>query len=277
MPLVSIVIPCYNHGAYIDECIQSIELIQEKHLFEVIIVNDGSTDEFTNKKLAELPKRYLVINQNNQGLAAARNNGIERSKGKYILPVDADNKIRPAYIYTGIEIMEGNHEIDIVYGNAMLFGEGTGIRRPYTFNLQRLMLGNEIDACALYRKEVWENNGGYDQNMRNFQGYEDWEFWIHAYSNGFKFLHIDETLYDYRILGNSMIRQLNAQKKKNDEVIDYIAQKHPQLFGPQYIDENIIGKLRKNPIGYGGKLILKAFFPNRFMRLVEKGKLRKYI
>ena len=92
-PLISIVIPCYNHGQYIDEAIISVEEYKNKD-YEIIIINDGSTDNFTNIRLEELKEGgYNVIVQKNQGLGKTRNNGIKIANGKYILPLDADNKI----------------------------------------------------------------------------------------------------------------------------------------------------------------------------------------
>jgi glycosyltransferase involved in cell wall biosynthesis len=91
-PRISVVIPCYNHGIYIQDAIDSVEASSCKN-YEIIIVNDGSTDAFTTKKIGELIKRgYHVINHPNQGLARARNNSIAAAVGEYIMPLDADNK-----------------------------------------------------------------------------------------------------------------------------------------------------------------------------------------
>jgi glycosyltransferase involved in cell wall biosynthesis len=274
-PLVSIVVPCYNHGKYVDDAIKSVEQITDRSLYELIIVNDGSKDEFTNTHLAELSKTYHVIQQHNQGLSATRNNGIKIAKGKYILPLDADNKIRPEYVYRGIEIMEANESISMVYGNTQLFGEQNGIRRSEPFNLQHLMLHNFIDACAIYRRTMWEAVGGYDTNMRD--GYEDWEFWLHAAFKGFKFQHVDEILFDYRVLGNSMVHQLQSQKQKVHKIIEHLRTKHGYYYGPEYIDRDLMEKFSISPAGFVSKMILKKYFPKRFARMVENGKLRKYI
>lgn len=276
-PLVSIIIPCYNQGQYIDDALSSIDGIADKHLYETIIINDGSTDEFTNKRLASLSDEgYHVIFQDNQGLAMARNNGISVSVGKYILPLDADNKLRPEYIYKGIDVLNSNEKISVVYGNAEYFGDTTEVFRPGAFNLQKLLLNNYIDACAIYRRELWEATGGYDKNMPG-KGVEDWEIWLHASFKGFIFHYIDEVLYDYRVLSNSMIRQLNKNKIKNNANVEYLIAKHPYFYGAQYIDENIMQKFSRNPIGFIGLLILKKWFPARFSKMVVKGRLRKYI
>ncbi len=276
-PKVSIVIPCYNHGKYILDAVNSVEKISDRTLYEMIIVNDGSTDEYTNNVLKDLAQKgYNVIFQENKGLAASRNVAISLSKAEYILPLDADNMIRPEYVFKAIKILDENKDISIVYADAAFFGEKTGIMCQRPYNLQLLMLNNTIDACAVYRKKVWEANGGYDQNMPA-TGIEDWDLWLGASFKGFKFHYINEVLFDYRVLGNSMIRNLYASKKKGDANFEYMIVKHRGYFGPQFIDENIMGKFSDSPLGFTMKLVLKKYFPKKFVRLVEQGKLRKYI
>lgn len=261
---------------FIDDALASVEKIREKDLFETVIINDGSTDEFTNRHLEELSRQgHRVINQANMGLSAARNTGISMTTGKYIMPLDSDNMIRPEYLYRGIEIMEKEEDITIVYGNRMQFGEINAERKAYPFNLQRLMLGNFIDACAIFRRTGWEHVGGYDTNMKT--GSEDWEFWLNLAFHGHKFKYVDEILFDYRVLGTSMAHTLNAQKSKPNAVTEHIIQKHRDFFGPQYIDENLLDKFGKSPLGFIGKMILKKYFPAKFEDMVQKGKLRRYI
>lgn len=277
MPAVSIIVPCYNHGKYIMDTVNSVELIKDKSLYELIIINDGSTDEFTNQQCRELQaKGYNVIFQQNQGLAKTRNNAIKLSTGKYILPLDSDNKIRPEYVYKGIEILDREKDISIVYGNAAYFGDQQGEMKQGPYNLQKLLLHNYIDACAIYRREVWEANGGYDSNMA-YAGIEDWDLWLGSSFKGYKFCYLDEILFDYRVLHNSMIRQLHASKIKSDANVAYMIAKHKEYYGPQFIDEDIMAKFSTSPMGFIGKLILKKYFPQKFEKMVAEGKLRKYI
>lgn len=273
MPKISIVIPCYNHGQYIDEAIQSVEQISDESLYEIIIVNDGSSDDFTNRHLEQLSsKGYHVIVQQNMGLSAARNTGISAATSDLILLLDADNKIDPRYIYRSIEILTEKPEISIVYSDSQLFGDESNIRRAAPFNLQKLMLDNYIDACAVIRKDVWVRNSGYDTNMKT--GLEDWEFWLHSAFNGYKFWYIPEPLYHYRVLKTSMVHQLIAQKRKSNEIQLYMMKKHQSAYGPQFIDEDILAKFASNPVGYIFKLVLKRYFPKQFDKLTQEGRLR---
>ena len=108
MPKVSIVIPCYNHGKFVDETVQSC-LKQTYQDIEIIIVNDGSTDEYTNTLLKDYQRpKTKVITIQNQGLPTARNTGIREAVGEYILPLDADDKIAPTYIEKAVNVIEKN-------------------------------------------------------------------------------------------------------------------------------------------------------------------------
>lgn len=231
---LSIIIPCFNHGSYIREAINSvldIEIIS----YEIIVVNDGSTDEFTIQILLELENEgFKVINQSNLGLAAARNSGISRSKGRFILPLDADNKIVPESIPYQINILN-NGDADIIYGNPIFFGELNDIRifKPTKFDILRIFNGNYIDACAIYRKSVWEVNLGYDTNMKF--GHEDWEFWINSYKNGFKFLYINKDFFYYRVLEGSMIVNSNRLNRHSLNR-KFIISKHLDLYISLYQD-----------------------------------------
>src|SRR5487761_365632 len=105
-PKVSVVIPCFNHGEFLPEAVASVTGIKPDDV-EIIVVDDGSTDERTRAEMDKLTAQGInVIRQENRGLAAARNTGILVSKAEYILPLDADNCLRPAYIEHGIRILD---------------------------------------------------------------------------------------------------------------------------------------------------------------------------
>jgi glycosyltransferase involved in cell wall biosynthesis len=228
---VSIVIPCYNHGSYIQEALDSIEKNKINYEVEIIIVDDGSTDDATLKKLESLKQfDYTIIHQVNGGPGKARNKGIEQASGKYILPLDADNKITPDYINKSIPLLE-NNQADIVYAAPIFFGDTSLKKRQFKirpFDDLGLVTGNCADACAIYRKEVWSKNGGYDEFMP-FYGFEDWDFWISASKNHFVFHRINEKLYYYRIIADSMIAAFNNQER-NVIIHRYLAKKHSDFF-----------------------------------------------
>ncbi len=228
-PVISIIIPCYNQGQYISDAIGSVEKYPDKSVYEIIIINDGSTNEDTIAVLKLLmEKGYHVINQDNQGLSMARNNGIAIAKGKYILPLDADNKIRPAYIDKGIQILDSHPDVGIVYSNSLRFGKENKIFRPGRFILKKLMFENYIDACVVMRKEVWEETGGYDKMI---SAYADWDLNLCVFEHGWKFHYVNEILFEYRVRKDSMLRQLT----NSEELIKYIARKHGPLYRTEFL------------------------------------------
>ena len=239
-PVISIVIPCFNHGEFLREAINSIDEYPEP-IYEIIIVNDGSTDEATRNAIADLKQRgYIIIEQANQGLATARNVGIDRARGKYILPLDADNKIRSNYIEKGISILQKYPKVGVVYGNAYLFGEDSGIFQIPDFNLYQLLRGNYIDACAIFRKQVWRDGGGYDANLPDKLGYEDWDFWLSVVEAGWKFYHLREVTFEYRVRHDSMVAACNLPENRQ-KLFRYICNKHRNLFIP-YLPELLAQK-----------------------------------
>lgn len=230
---VSVIIPCYNQGEFVLEAIASVESCQDK-VYEILIVNDGSTSPVTQKVLSYLQEKgYQVIDQPNQGLAAARNTGIKKARGRYILPLDADNKIKPAYITEAIEILDEHPEVGVVYGDAELFGEKTGIVEVPDFDINRLVAGNYIDACAVFRKIVWQESGGYDSNIPQKLGYEDWDFWLGVAEKGWQFYHVSEVLYNYRFRANSMVSGCNIPENRR-ELFRYICSKHIGLYATNF-------------------------------------------
>jgi glycosyltransferase involved in cell wall biosynthesis len=229
---LSIIIPCFNHGEYLLEAIANLDL--QASNYEIIIINDGSTDILTLSILNGLKsKGYFILDQENQGLAQARNHGIAIAKGKYILPLDSDNKIDIKYISQGIEILDKFPEVAVVYGDVEFFGEQIGRWELPDFDLNRLMLGNYIDACAVFRKAVWQECGGYDHKIPDQLGYEDWDFWLSIAEKGWQFYHLSEVMYQYRVRGNSMV-QTCKQPENQKRLVHYIASKHPKLYQAQY-------------------------------------------
>ncbi|URC13082.1 glycosyltransferase family A protein [Flavobacterium sp. B183] len=246
-PKISIVITCYNLGQYLKEAIDSIKDYQKKEDYEIILVNDGSTDPVTNTILDDIvlkDKTIYYINQPNLGLAKARNNGIKEAHGQYIIPLDADNKLRTEFITRTISILDNNKDVDVVHGNAQNFGNKNNIWQSKSFYFPEILLNNYIDACAGFRKSTWVKLGGYDENMP-VMGFEDWDLWLRMGNIGCKFEYVNEIFFDYRVRDNSMLTDAWEKRKV---LLDYIFNKkelkHLGLFRA-YIIEN--QRLKEEP------------------------------
>jgi len=271
---VTIVIPCYNQGAFLQDALDSIAACNEQ-FFDLIIVNDGSTDKETNEMLIRLSEQgYHVIFQENKGLGGARNAGILASETEYILPLDADNKLLPSYIEKGIKVLEEHPEVSVVYGNAKLFGDKQGELIPGPFNLQRLMLGNYIDACALVRKSALEKAGMYDR--MKIMGYEDWDLWLRIAFSGGQFHYINETLFEYRVRHDSMMKSVNANVQKQNEIEAHILNKYADKLDFDYPLYRFLYQFKKKPFTILKALFYRKFFPEVYHRKVKEGRIRRF-
>ena len=200
---VSIVIPCYNHGPMLCEALASVEEVRNENLLEVIIVDDGSSDPDTLRILRDVAEAgYRVVSQPNRRVSAARNTGIRLAKGEFILPLDSDNRLRDVYLKEGVSLLKENPNIGVLYADAEWFGEQTGRWQVQEFDLLSLLRMNFIDVCALYRRTLWEEVGGYDEEMP-WMGVEDWDFWLRVAAHGGTFVHLNKIGFDYRVRADS--------------------------------------------------------------------------
>ncbi len=208
MPKVAVIIPCFNQGIYIEEAIASV-LAQSYTDWEMIIVNDGSTDEATIRILDTiLSPKITIIHTENKGLPAARNAGISKTTAEYILPLDADDRIAPTYIKKALEAFENDNALRLVYCSGRYFGaKNESIQIDLLpFDYGTLLLYNTIFCSAIFRKTDFEYCGGYNINMKG--GWEDWDLWIRLLKNSGRVYQIPEELFFYRVKETSMIQDL---------------------------------------------------------------------
>jgi glycosyltransferase involved in cell wall biosynthesis len=212
MVTVSVIIPCYNQGEYINDAVESI-LCQTYQDFEIIIVNDGSNDESTIKLLENYKKpKTVVYFKENGHLSSARNFGIKKAQGKYILPLDADDYFEKTFLEKAVEILDNNPEVSIIKCWVKNFGTHNNYWFPKGLELQNFLVQNQCTASILYRKKVWERVSGYDETMN--QGMEDWDFIIKALGKNFKIACIEEPLFFYRRKQASMIEESFSKRHK---------------------------------------------------------------
>jgi glycosyltransferase involved in cell wall biosynthesis len=226
MPKVSVVIPCYNQGHFLDEAVESV-LNQSFQDLEIIVINDGSTDTATNTLLAGYDRpKTRVITTENQGLAAARNNGIVKAQGEYILTLDADDKIEASYIEKAVDILNRHPEIGIVYCRARLFGQVETEWLLPEYSIEAMLLDNVIFCTALYRKQDWLLVGGYDPGM--IYGWEDYDFWLSLIGKERGVWKIPEIHFLYRVTADSMVR--SKERSQKVAMFKRIFERHPALF-----------------------------------------------
>ena len=231
-PLVSIIVPCYNQGRYVRETLESVKN-QTFSNFECIIVNDGSTDNSLDeiRIFCETDERFACYDKKNEGVAIARNYAIAHSRGEFILPLDADDKIAPSFLQETIVVIKNDPTIKLVYTGTRYFGE---INKHYSlpqYDFELLLCRNHIVCTALFRRSDFVMTGGYNPNMKN--GYEDWDFWLSFLSPEDKVYQISQDLFYYRIKKKS--RNVNANL--NFSVLrKQLWQNHRDLYASHFVD-----------------------------------------
>lgn len=264
--LVSIIIPCWNYGKFVEGAIDSA-LASTYQNIEIIVVDDGPTDPFTIELLKNLKKpKTKVIFQKNQGLARARNNGIAQAKGEFILPLDADDKIDPTYIEKALYVLKKNPKLGLAYGYVKIFGSEDSLWKTGIYDVCRLTRENIIPSCSLFRKKAWKDVGGYENDRYQ---YDDWTFWLKLASSGYYGRLIPEVLFFHqKHLG---LENMTARlREKHEEYYNKIKKRFPKLFRKKNKDLRFIYKTIS--------LMLHRILPARISKLLFKLKnfLLKY-
>lgn len=225
-PLVSVIIPCYNHGHYLSEAVDSV-LAQTLQSLEIIVVNDGSDDGTTVSILEKFsrPKTRILSHAINLGLPAARNTGIRQAQGKFICCLDADDKIHPTYLEKALLLMESNIAIGFVYPWTQVFGKEQRVWYTPQFDASELIYHNQLNSPGVFRRAAWEIAGGYREEMR--LGYEDWEFWIRLARYGHHGYRIPEKLIFVRRMGRSFV---HAAMERHEQLTNDIRRYNPDVY-----------------------------------------------
>jgi len=208
---ISIILPVFNGEVYLAEAIESI-LNQTYTHFELIIVNDYSTDESGTiaESFQKRDSRIKIIhNQMNKMLPASLNIGHRAAKGDYLTWTSHDNILKPFFLEVLLKHIEKSG-VSMVYSNYDIIDKNGIIIRDHTTGpSNQLLFGNLIGASFLYKKEVFANLSGYDESLFLV---EDYDFWLRAAAL-YPLYHINENLYQYRLQDQSLTNAIHSLKK----------------------------------------------------------------
>lgn len=275
--IFSIIVPCYNQAQFLDEALTSV-YNQTNENWECIIVDDGSKDQtkIVSKRWSDKDSRFTYMYQENAGLSMARNTGINKAKGIYILPLDADDKIADNYLALALNIFKNDDAVKVVYANAEKFGVVSGKWDLDDFSLKNLSRNNMIFCSAFFRKADWIRVGGYDVNM--LYGWEDWELWIAMLKNGGKVIKLNNICFYYRIKKKSMLTSIDSNKA--DYLLNYLNVKHADFFVKYYgtfqdleMEINLLQKTYKSQMN-SEKFVIDVFC-SKFFGFSIFGKYKK--
>jgi len=229
-PAVSIIVPYYNMGRYLPETLRSLRA-QTFEDYEILLVDDGSTEPDSQRLLRELEGTpgLRIIHKPNGGLSSARNEGLRHARGRWILPVDADDLLSPTFLGKAVEVMSRSPKLGYTTSLVSYFtedpGKPVGGWVPWGLERDALCLENVASTCtALMERRLLEELGGYDEWLTSF---EDWDVFCSMAKRGYEGMVIPEFLFHYRVRLDSMTRTVATQSRH--PLIAYLLQKHPEL------------------------------------------------
>src|ERR1700722_17790666 len=193
---VSVVIPCYDMGQYLDEAVQSV-LAQTYQDFEILVVDDGSTDAGTLELLAHYQRpKMRILRREHAGVTATRNHAVGQATGQFLTFLDADDRMGPRCLERCLERFDADPSLAFVSFWVRLFGAESWEWRPTRCDLVALLSECTVATAALVRREAVDAVGGFDAAME--LGHEDWDLWLSIVERGFTGTILPEVLFYYR-------------------------------------------------------------------------------
>lgn len=281
--LLSVVIPYYNMGLYIEECLYSVLGSTYKDI-EVILIDDGSTDPASIRRLEGLPPdpRVTIVRQKNQGLAFTRNHGAGLARGAWLAFLDADDRVAATYYEKTIRAIQNKDNVFFAGSWVQYFGDSHGLWPAFTPQPPYALVHNPVNSSGLVYKREAFLAGGLNDKKADY-GLEDYDSLISMLRSGFNGVVIPEPLFYYRVRRDSMFRQATPEKLLYSN--RYITEKNKDYYakfatavinilnanGPGYQFDNPTLEVRAAaPVVQAGALVrhLKAAV-NRHPRLKE--------
>ncbi len=229
-PKISVIIPAFKTAQYIPACLDSV-VNQTLTDIEIICINDGSPDnalEIFNRYAAR-DERIRVINQENLGICAARNNGIASARAEYIFPLDSDDMLAPnclEVLYNTITTTE----YSVICPMGIVFGTIPGAlwKLPPINRLNMYGGRNAVHNSSLFPKKLWEKYGGYCMDL-NRLGSEDYDFWLCFMDDNKKFYRTTLPLFFYRIKPRDQSRNRCGPQGRSEQIKQIRRTRHPRV------------------------------------------------
>lgn len=233
MPKVSVIIPAYNAMQFLPETLDSL-FKQTFSDYEVIIVNDGSSDGIEQWATQITDLRVKLVSQENQGLAGARNTGLLHAQGEYIAFLDADDLWQPTKLEKQVQVLEDNPEVGLVYTWLDLVDAEGKVRGKVRKNYlegdvwEKLIEHNivECGSVAMVRRCCYQAVGFFDQNLPSSYA-EDWDMWLRIASH-YPFKVVKEPLVYYRAHPNNLSKNWKAMEQSYHIIIEKTFESAPQ-------------------------------------------------
>ena len=234
MPLISIIIPCFNQAIFLPDCLDSI-LKQSFTNWEAIVVNDGSTDATSNvaNKYCIKDSRIKLVEKQNGGLSSARNFGIEQSIGEWLLFLDADDMLISDHLNEVYQVISSKSDANLIQtgyhhmnedGKQILHSVMPGENPELLPSILTQNIG-PVHTITI-RRSIITQMQGFDEKLNSC---EDWDMWIRVAKFGIKKESINKALVGYRLASNSMSRNAERMYKALTEVANRAIKKDSRL------------------------------------------------
>ena len=220
---VAVVIPCFNDGPMLEEAVESVR--RQEPPVEIIVVDDGSTDEATLAACGRLDAQGVrVMHQVNAGPAPARMAGVRATDADYVFPLDADDLLAPGGLDRLRSVLDADPDVVAAWGSIESFGALESIHRSRpSLDPWQVSYQNHLPICALYRRSALLEVGGWQLPG----GYEDWDLWMSLAERGWKGVGVPEVTACYRVQTG---RRLSRSSQRHAERIERLRARHPALF-----------------------------------------------
>jgi glycosyltransferase involved in cell wall biosynthesis len=282
-----VIIPCYNTARFVSEALSSV-FAQTFTDYEAIVVNDGSPDTpELEQALSPWLEKIVYIKTENRGLAGARNTGIQASKGELIALLDSDDAWEPNYLEAQVRHLSENPSADIVYPNAVIFGDSPHAGRLFmelspssgevTF---KSLLQEEccVMVSVLARRRALERAGLFDESLRSC---EDFDLWVRCVKTGSRIIYHDQPLVRYRRRKDSLSADPVWMFQNALKVLTKIGVSQDLTAAEREILENTVRRFTGRQLFHEGKraflagdAALAADLLQRANAYLESGRLR---
>jgi len=239
-PLVTIITPTYNRAAFLPQAIDGV-LAQTYENFELIIVDDGSTDNSPEilSEYQSKDERIRVYRQENQGQSIARNKAITEARGEFICFLDSDNYWAPDKLEQQLNLFETNPSVDVIYGDIVTVDENSielsrkNMKR-YSGNISRWMLRDNCVSMntAMARRRCFDEMGGMSGQRRVA---DDYDLWL-RFSARYRFLYVPEYWAYYRVMEDQISSDKTARFESNEAIIRDFRRKFPDALTDKEFD-----------------------------------------
>ena len=228
---VSVIVPVFNYADYVIEALQSVA-DQTLQRLDLVVIDDASPDDsgqmvvdWIRANEQRFNRIRVLRHTQNAGLGFARNSGFAGAETPFVLPLDADNRLRPTACESLLRALSGTSAA-FAYPAIQQFGTASDVFGDQPYSALRLQPGNYIDAMALVRKSAWAAAGGFDHVQH---GWEDFDFWCRLAERGFHGVSVPDVLAEYRVHGGSMLHTTTEKRENREALAADMQRRHPWL------------------------------------------------